>query len=79
MYVRKRLSSFVSIALALLSGMHMPRLMDQDKTPNARARRGGKGKGRIGASKAYHAPRHTQRNHGKAARRRRRVMHLRRG
>ena len=48
-------------------------------TPNQPHRGSGKGKGRPGARKPYHAPRHTQRHHGKPARHRRRAAALRRG
>lgn len=79
MHVRIRLSAYVGIALAMLSGMRVPRLPTSNPIPSGRPRRGGKGKGRMGASKAFHAPTHTQRDHGKAARRRRRAARLRRG
>jgi len=69
----------LAAGLATLTGFGETKASSDSWTTNQPHRGSGKGKGRIGARKPYHAPRHTQRDTGKRARRRRRAAALRRG
>lgn len=78
MFRRSLLMAALVAGLTNMTGFPMKPVTREEPT-GSRGRRGGKGKGRTGASKAVHAPRHSQRDHGKTARRRRRAAALRRG
>lgn len=79
MFRRSMFFTALAAGLATITGFGA-RQSPRDSAPASRPHRGsGKGKGRPGARKAFHAPLHTQRHHGKPARRRRRAAALRRG
>jgi hypothetical protein len=70
----------LAAGLAALAGFGPAAKAPSDHCTAHQPHRGsGKGKGRIGARKPFHAPRHTRRDTGKRARRRRRAAALRRG
>lgn len=78
MFRRSMMMAGLFAALAGVTGWPLKSVQDQ-AAPSPRRQRSGKGGGRLGARKATHAKPHTQRDHGKAARRRRRRANLRRG
>jgi hypothetical protein len=79
MFRRSAFFAALATGLASITGFGAQLAHRDDATPNQPHRGSGKGKGRIGARKPFHAPRHTQRDTGKRARRRRRAAALRRG
>jgi len=79
MFRRSAFFAALATGLATITGFGTQQATSDNATPNPPHRGSGKGKGRIGARKPFHAPRHTRRDTGKRARRRRRAAALRRG
>lgn len=79
MYRRSAFFAALAVGLASITGFGAQQAPRDSGAPNQPHRGSGKGKGRPGARKPFHAPLHTQRHHGKPARRRRRAPALRRG
>lgn len=79
----RRTNLIHSLLLGLTSLVNWPAFRAGQQATSQQAsmphRGHGKGKVRMGASRAFHAPTYTQRDYGKAARRRRRAARLRRG
>lgn len=79
MFRRSAFFAALAAGLVTITGFGAQQAPRDSATTSQPHRGSGKGKGRPGARKPYHAPRHAQRNHGKPARRRRRAAALRRG
>lgn len=79
MFRRSMFFSALVASLGMLTGFGAQKPPSDHATTSQPHRGSGKGKGRSGASRPVMHVRHTQRNHGKPARRRRRAAALRRG
>ncbi len=79
MFRRSLLAASLVGAFAMFAPRWVPPVTTPEHNCSGRGRSGGKGRGRLGARKPFHKPAHAKRCAGKAARRRRRQLHLRRG